>query len=832
MAPKRKEKATEKVQGPAPGQKTSPGQTASDVPLCMKELPVGRSCDQPDAIVREFQRSAQPSASGQSTTEADGKLCKAAAAYIHEFLVEERSVTPGEKGVDKLNRDEQKLSGFKVHKLASFVHSVGFDKNELKKHVAVQITPSSREEVKYNAKLCADDPLLPDMLPAHEDIMTMTTIIGGHMNYVNRCYRYGIICNHTDHCCTETGCMNMGWLRQKDEEWANAIEQGSQTRVLSHRIRLQPDKIATIQNADNAKHGANLMEHSLQLIRRMVQYCLSEERTAGQVVEGSVVRRFLRSVGTRFDGEDARVFFQVALRIGKDITLTEEMGDFQALCELDGSRELEVSYLSKLATLPLTFSHLRVAFIKAQLTCHDRFVVKNVCTMIKTSTIESCRPGKPAYDRALGAETCMREVREVLGKALSHIAPAKKTEMLTRVDSQVVRLIAGLPLQKDLRVYQDIAHAAYKHLAELPEAREHLPPCPWKPSAGDPPAAPGQTSVLSKDASAPRAGDACAEQAKGGRDQKKKTTMAEYDSTGATLQAQLEDMGFAPGATLKAVRETEGVAVGTLMTVSSFSTKDGEAVLMCKGAGENEEYTIKAAACTTSFEIQKKGIQTETWQNAPAPGETLELPMMSEQKAFMMIAMHKLFAQFKESKAFSGTRIRKTPKLGVFATEALSKGEKLPCFASTSGIIEGDRKTLTNPAFIATERLFVVPARSFEREKRAKHSEPGASSAPGQIVERWYNPASAVRLIPGAEHNDANAKLTIVLVVVVVSSGNTATEKAVPIVAVELKKNVKSGDEIVCAKSASHYWEPKTKEASTAPRQVIIGNEAKRQKND
>ena len=78
--------------------------------------------------------------------------------------------------------------------------------------------------------------------------------------------------------------MNLSYLRDVDPPWAKAVEEGSLTTILSHHIRTKdPAGMLAIMQADNLKHGANLVEHSLQLIRRLVNICHIEEAVSSTV---------------------------------------------------------------------------------------------------------------------------------------------------------------------------------------------------------------------------------------------------------------------------------------------------------------------------------------------------------------------------------------------------------------------------------------------------------------------------------------------------------------------------------------------------------------------
>ena len=71
--------------------------------------------------------------------------------------------------------------------------------------------PVGKSQIKFNVALC-ESPLLPTMGNELRAQMTMTTLIGGHANYMNRCYWCGVACGHRDHA-SESGNMCMNYLQ-------------------------------------------------------------------------------------------------------------------------------------------------------------------------------------------------------------------------------------------------------------------------------------------------------------------------------------------------------------------------------------------------------------------------------------------------------------------------------------------------------------------------------------------------------------------------------------------------------------------------------------------
>ena len=167
---------------------------------------------------------------------------------------------------------------------------------EFDRCVTAQLRPGDDTELDFNERLC-ESPLLPDFTPEFRAQMTQTTLIGGHANFMNRCYHCGVACGHKDHS-NESGVMCMAFLREHDDRWARAIETGSETTILRWQVRDHPEAMSTIILADNAKHGANLVEHYLQMVRRLAHWCRAEETITGQVNKHALINKLLRTAPT------------------------------------------------------------------------------------------------------------------------------------------------------------------------------------------------------------------------------------------------------------------------------------------------------------------------------------------------------------------------------------------------------------------------------------------------------------------------------------------------------------------------------------------------------
>ena len=376
------------------------------------------------------------------------QLCRRSAAVIAKYSLQRRSVMCCERGVDRINRDGLDLNPNDVHHLASFIRKAGCDVRELDRCVCVQLTPGDRREVEHNVRLCETTDLFPSMDKVMQEMMSMTTLIGSHCNYVSRCYYYGVQCNHPEHCSSE-GCMNLAYLEEVDEEWANAIRHGTMTTILSHAVRTEdPEGMHAVMAADNLKHGANLVEHTLQLITRLVNYCRAEEVVSSCVRRETVLKRF---IGTgSLDAVLAEDLFAFASRYGYS-HIMGELEDFRAHYMSDGRRDVEASFYSKVSTLPLIFLHVCGGLVKAQLTCPEQNLIKKVCRYISGSEVEQLKEGKHGFNKATKCENFLREWRSYYQRQLEQLDATTRTRVLALLDSQTIRILLGKKCK-----YQDL----------------------------------------------------------------------------------------------------------------------------------------------------------------------------------------------------------------------------------------------------------------------------------------------------------------------------------------------------------------------------------------
>jgi hypothetical protein len=255
--------------------------------------------------------------------------------------------------------------------------------------------------------------------------------------------------------------MDMNHLESKDPIWAKAIREGSLTTVLKAEIRDHPGLMNIIIRADNVKHGANLTEHSLQLLKRMHDICKSmpaashwsgghstilSQPASGQTEpnethEVVALREFVGSLGVERI-PFAKPLYDLALRLGNGDSM-EELGDFTQLYDM-GGREMEFQWLEKLAQVPLDMPRVRIALVKCHLTCHTDKMVGIVCRFISIGDLDSIlKRGKKLYDKAQECEAFLVKFRSTYQPVLDVLQAMSRTDILTRLDSNAARVLLG-----------------------------------------------------------------------------------------------------------------------------------------------------------------------------------------------------------------------------------------------------------------------------------------------------------------------------------------------------------------------------------------------------
>lgn len=423
----------------------------------------------------------------------------------------------------------------------------------------------SSGEIEYNRKLHASTPLFPDLGAAALEEIKMTTIVGSHCNFVNRCYWFGVHCNHHEHSST-SGFMSMSYLREVDGDWASAIEGGTMTLILSHAIRTEaPDAMLAIMQADNLKSHANLVEHTIQLIRRLVNLCMTEQSVSATFSRQSVIKRFTYTLDTQ-DTKQAEELYVFASRLGFSQPF-EELEEFRAVYMSDGKRDIESAFAGKVGSLPLGMPHLAIAIVKCQLTCPVLYLVCNTCKYVTATEVDSLKEGKSLHTAALAAEQNLVKARKHYKQCLEQLPQATRVSIVSKIDTQIVRLL----FKKKCKVgsVQEVFYEAHKAIVDaLGADKVPSPLTEWSP--------PPQVGKPTVPATSP-------------------SDLVKYtDGCMPSLDDQLREQGVGVGSLVRLESAVSGLAAGSVCVVRGVGLTDVE---VCPRSGKSDGADVCYRCC-------------------------------------------------------------------------------------------------------------------------------------------------------------------------------------------------------------------------------------------
>lgn len=122
------------------------------------------------------------------------------------------------------------------------------------------------------------------------------TIEATHCNFSQRCWYYGVKCNHAQHCDAE-GCMTLAWLETNKPDVYKIVTEGPMTIVLSWRIRTEaPQLLRDLIRGGNVKNAAFDVEHSLNHTAVIASYCAENAHLAMDSLKQAVKSRWCGEV--------------------------------------------------------------------------------------------------------------------------------------------------------------------------------------------------------------------------------------------------------------------------------------------------------------------------------------------------------------------------------------------------------------------------------------------------------------------------------------------------------------------------------------------------------
>ena len=200
-------------------------------------------------------------------------------------------IAPREVGVDPENRDGYGVNGADVHALGHDIAHLGWDWAEVKGAVCVEEAPASGHIRSFNEALATKS---PDLAPVEPETLRYGSVASSHTNMFLRAVAAGVASE--DPYCSRDGRLSLDKLRERDGEFAKAVEFGLTWLVLSHKVRHRfPKLLGLVQGARNAPAQIARREHEVQVMMRMQGLASGQQRSSGSVDWEAIRAAVLRS---------------------------------------------------------------------------------------------------------------------------------------------------------------------------------------------------------------------------------------------------------------------------------------------------------------------------------------------------------------------------------------------------------------------------------------------------------------------------------------------------------------------------------------------------------
>jgi hypothetical protein len=792
----------------APAEKTAAEKTAAPAPAKAAGPPlqsrmVAVKAGQGQAAAVGSRPGLRPSTPDESHDEA---ICRKAAVAISRFTKFVKTEHCSAKGVDKSNRDGVgKLNISDVQNLALFMHRVGYDPKEMQRCVTIWLgdgplvrSPTGKdlhEQILHNMDMCSQSDYWPVLDEEAAQSMTQTTVRGSHANFVNRCWWFGC---RTDNpvFADSRGRMSMQQLRVLDPVWADDIERGSETTVLLPEIRQYPDDLKAIIISDNIKNGGNLIEHTLQKLKRIYDYMSLEGELVSDSVRESVLRKYMATLGrqaTDKDLEEAVSFFNCASRLGSG-PLMNMLTEFRSSYLVGaGKRDASPDWYNHIATLPMHLRRVMVAFIQTHLACADEFVVGGLCMLIKKADIDSVKEGRSLADEAKRAETFLRKFSQTV-EELTMISSAARFK--AQVLANIFTVKALCKKNPKYLTYDAIAQAAWP--AGVPHA------CPWS-STTVPDSQSTQDSQSSQDQDSGTATRALL-----------LPTGPDGDIRGDAL---CRDKGFHEKMFCREIARNKDLPEDVWM-LSEYIIREQEVwVLLTAQTPGIFDMSVRADRFMSNFEITKEPKKVKYLLSEPFM--PMYNPIGCQMKALYVLAMHKAFHIAKDD--WKVVDIMTSPRAAVLAHENLKQGRQF-LVVSANILLNQDPAKLSSPAFCVDDALgattlgtYVVPSSVIHREKVQKVALTSTTSTLPKQWDHFLNVASMIKVMTQEQAEKVkatlNCKMGVYRFPVVLSGFGQAQDLSAGIPYIELIADVPAGQELLSEPTPGIYHVPRAKPA-------------------
>ena len=287
--------------------------------------------------------------------------------------------------VDPLNRNQTLMSGARVHNLLRSILQAGFSEQKAQVGIVLDISPERRPEVlAHNKKVCAGDPLLPNV---EEDTALYTVLHTNHFTMIARCFVYQcrtIPENMKLGITSPEGRLSLSLLEHVDQAFYNYVCNGHRVVRLSSRLSSFPSVIDAVVSSSN--HDLALRETEVQLLVAACDACKLGDGVPSSSASDGVPEAIQEQMKIRFPHLTwhCRPMVSFAWRFG-DGPFVKDLVSFHSEHVQAERCKTEGEFWSALVPIPSEFGWAAVALAKDNWV--DEFAKSGVCRGVPLSAL-------------------------------------------------------------------------------------------------------------------------------------------------------------------------------------------------------------------------------------------------------------------------------------------------------------------------------------------------------------------------------------------------------------------------------------------------------------
>ena len=316
------------------------------------------------------------------------QICARAAQLIVKYDIHLGEKTPmvhcNETCVDPTNRDNVFSTFEEILKLGEDVAGIGYVRMYARS-IQTQLPLDTVEAgliLTYNDSKNSADARLPLV---SRPMVNSSGSAGNTMFLFQRCVLQGSAAPGS-FLADDDGRLSLARLRNVAPTFADAIEGGVPTVVLSRDVRKEPRGLQDIQAAENARGGVQRLEHMVAIVRRICS--LIADKSIFTRVGLTGVREMVRRQVPHFQ-EDIHGMTQWSLSMGGDTSWHVEWFVLQCEKSIPASRKLRGSMWEAVAlTLPKHMLHVKGMLSFMALCCPKTQVHNGYCQWLSASDLK------------------------------------------------------------------------------------------------------------------------------------------------------------------------------------------------------------------------------------------------------------------------------------------------------------------------------------------------------------------------------------------------------------------------------------------------------------